>query len=415
MKKMMRRALGAALSLVMLTGLLSGCGAAADPVKEVMGYSGSTVLFTVNGNDVTAGDYFFWMAQNVDSATGYYSSMGMEMDWTQKMDGEQTVDDYVKESAQETAILYNVVAAKAAEGGYEMTDEDKAAYQEDMNSAIEQMGGEEEYQKMLQTMCVTEETMEKLSSVGVLYSHMSDGMFHEGGEYAATPEVIAKYVEDSDLLCAKHILLTTSDVATGEDLTAEKAAEKKATAEDLAAQLQAITDPEELASKFDELMNQYTEDPGTQSNPDGYVFTAGQMVPEFEDATRALEIGQVSGVVKSDYGYHIILRQNPADSSEVQSQWQDEQMDAILQQWIDEAEVETTETYDNLTTADFYEKLTAYREKINPAEDAEEAEGAQDAEEATQEEETAPAEETQPAEQETVDTETDAAEETPAE
>ena len=54
MKKRMRRVLGAALSLVMAVGLLSGCSSY-DPVKEVMGYSRSTVMFTVNGNDVTAG------------------------------------------------------------------------------------------------------------------------------------------------------------------------------------------------------------------------------------------------------------------------------------------------------------------------------------------------------------------------
>lgn len=59
---------------------------------------------------------------------------------------------------------------------------------------------------------------------------------------------------------------------------------------------------------FDTLMNQYSEDPGTQTNPDGYVFTDGEMVAEFEVATKKLKIDEVSGIVESEFGYHIIKR-----------------------------------------------------------------------------------------------------------
>ncbi len=40
----------------------------------------------------------------------------------------------------------------------------------------------------------------------------------------------------------------------------------------------------------------------------GYVFTKGEMVKEFEDASFALAEGQVSGVIPSSYGYHVIKR-----------------------------------------------------------------------------------------------------------
>lgn len=59
---------------------------------------------------------------------------------------------------------------------------------------------------------------------------------------------------------------------------------------------------------FDKLMFKYTEDIGTQNNPDGYTFARGVMVKEFEDASFSLKVGEVSGIVKSDYGYHIIKR-----------------------------------------------------------------------------------------------------------
>ena len=294
MKKIMRRVLGAALAVVMSVGLLSGCGGEADPIKEAFDgkYTKDTVMLTVNGSDVTAEDLFFWMAQNADYVAGYYTQMGMEMDWSSAMGQDATMGEHVKEQSKETAVLYNIVAAQAAANGYTMTDEDRADYEADLDSAKEQLGGDKEYETWLKTMLITDEGMERLSSVGVLYTHMMEGMFQDSGEQAATAEDLAQYAQDNDLLWAKHILLMTKDAETGEDLAAEDAAAKKAQAEELLAQLQGITDPQELSAKFDELMNEYSEDTGLESNPDGYVFTAGQMVEEFENATRDLEFGQ---------------------------------------------------------------------------------------------------------------------------
>ena len=62
---------------------------------------------------------------------------------------------------------------------------------------------------------------------------------------------------------------------------------------------------------FDTLMAEYGEDPGMVDHPDGYTFTRGLMVSEFEQATLELEIGEISGIVESWHGYHIILRIEP--------------------------------------------------------------------------------------------------------
>ena len=392
MKKIMRRVLSGALALVMMVGLLTGCsGSAKDPIQEVMGYDGSTVLFTVDGNDVTAADYFFWMAQNADYVASYFTGMGLELDWTNTLGGSQDMDSYVKDSSMDTAVLYSIVKAKAAEYGFEMTKEDEAAYDEDLAKAKEELGGEEAYEEFLLSMCITDEGMREMSSVGVLYNKLAEGLFREGGEFAPTAEDLNTYAEENDLLCAKHILLMTQDKTTGEVLSEADAAAKKAQAEDILAQLQGIEDPAELETKFDELMNQYSEDSGLSAYPDGYVFTAGEMVAEFEEATRALEFGAVSGIVESSYGYHIILRKAPAESEQIRGAWQEVQMEILTQQWTEEAVIETTETYDNLTTAEFYTNLTAYRETIAPAE---ETEPAATPEETEGEAEEAPAEET---------------------
>ena len=60
---------------------------------------------------------------------------------------------------------------------------------------------------------------------------------------------------------------------------------------------------------FDELMFEHSADPGGLSSfPGGYLFREGDMVPEFHDASAALEVGEISGLVESNFGYHIIYR-----------------------------------------------------------------------------------------------------------
>lgn len=90
---------------------------------------------------------------------------------------------------------------------------------------------------------------------------------------------------------ASHILLNTA----GKD-----EAEVRAQAEDLLQQLEAGADFAMLATEF-------SEDAGTAVNGgDLDYFGRGRMVPEFETAAFALEPGQTSSIVQSQFGLHII-------------------------------------------------------------------------------------------------------------
>ena len=68
--------------------------------------------------------------------------------------------------------------------------------------------------------------------------------------------------------------------------------------------------------------------------------------------------------MESSYGYHIILRLEPT-CAPVRTMWNEDQLNTLTGQWVEQAEVVTTETYDNLSVGDFYDKLTAYRETLN--------------------------------------------------
>ncbi len=97
-------------------------------------------------------------------------------------------------------------------------------------------------------------------------------------------------VPSEEQVHARHIL-----IRFGDD---EAAARKKA--ENILKQIRAGADFAEMARK-------YSEDTGTASKGgDLGFFGRGQMVPEFENAAFSLKPGEVSGIVRSQFGFHII-------------------------------------------------------------------------------------------------------------
>ncbi|MBB4011022.1 peptidyl-prolyl cis-trans isomerase D [Niveibacterium umoris] len=95
---------------------------------------------------------------------------------------------------------------------------------------------------------------------------------------------------------ARHILIEAA-----KDAGADKRAAAKSKAEGLLKQLQQKPD------SFAALAKANSQDPGSAANGgDLGFFGRGAMVKPFEDAAFALKPGQLSGVVETDYGYHII-------------------------------------------------------------------------------------------------------------
>ena len=58
--------------------------------------------------------------------------------------------------------------------------------------------------------------------------------------------------------------------------------------------------------KFEELAQKYSSCPSGKNGGDLGFFGKGQMVKEFEDASFSLNVGQVSGPIKTQFGYHLI-------------------------------------------------------------------------------------------------------------
>src|SRR5262249_10782082 len=105
--------------------------------------------------------------------------------------------------------------------------------------------------------------------------------------------------EVPEMVRASHILLSTRDPKSSAELSDEQKAAKRKKLEEL---LKRARDGEDFAK----LAKENSEDPGSKDKGGEYTFPRGQMVPEFEGAAFSLKTNQVSDIITTSYGYHII-------------------------------------------------------------------------------------------------------------
>ncbi len=105
-----------------------------------------------------------------------------------------------------------------------------------------------------------------------------------------------------DLFAARHILFAYPTPAT----QTQKDSVKKVA--------QGVL-PQVNAKNFAAMATKYSNDPGSKTRGgDLGVFQKTQMVPQFGNAVAALKPGQISGLVESPYGFHIIQREPYAEA-----------------------------------------------------------------------------------------------------
>jgi peptidyl-prolyl cis-trans isomerase C len=105
--------------------------------------------------------------------------------------------------------------------------------------------------------------------------------------------------EEPEKVRASHILLMTTDPTTKAELTEDQKAAKRK-------QMEGILKRARAGEDFAKLAKEYSEDPGSKDKGGEYTFPRGQMVPEFEAAAFSLGTNQVSDIITTRFGYHII-------------------------------------------------------------------------------------------------------------
>ena len=318
----------------------------ADLSRDILDFSagmkaGDTML-TVNGEPIPADLYLYFLAVNCAYLTQMYQA---------------DVSDYVdqlKEDSKTVTAYYKLLEMQCQDLGCPLTDAQQTELKETLMAQ-----GQEDYEQRKTINGLSDETIEFVYAINYFYDNVLNATIG-----TPTDDQLNSYVYQT-----RHILLKTVDTTATPTLQEDgtytypalddaTVAEKRALAEDILSQLNASDDPSTL---FDELMNEYSEDEGLESSPEGYTATLGQMVSPYEKAALALSFGQVSGIVESEYGYHIIIRDQVEKLSDYTDEWREYQMGQQVDQWMADADIQTTEALDNLDVADFYAKFNAYQ------------------------------------------------------
>ena len=143
-------------------------------------------------------------------------------------------------------------------------------------------------------------------------------------------------------------------------------------AEDLLAQLQAAGDVEAL---FNQLVEEHGEDPGRAASSGYLVNPQTSFVQEFLDAAFALKPGELSGIVESDYGYHILLRKELTE--EQLATVSSNHLTGLLTERMETAlkEMTRSEELDGINAGEFYNSYLSVMNQLHPAETEDDAAG----------------------------------------
>lgn len=325
----------AALALVLCLAL-GGCSGREKENASLLGRAAELgeemILLTVDGREVPAWRYLYWLAFTCDQVREKYRDGGLALDWETPVTG-GTLADYAKDQALANTALYATVENWAERYGCILSERERAAMTESWEEQSSAHGGEEAYLRELAGLGLDRLRAEELSEVGMLYAKLYQLCLTEGSE-------LSELLGAMENLTVDRILINA-----GEDR--ESAREKAA---EVFSRLNGAEDPSAafpaLAAEGDDTAGPRTFLPGD-----------GTLPLSLEEAARALEEGQYSGILESEEGFSI-LRRLPSEGAALAG----EVFDRLLQEAAEGALVQTTPAYDRLDASTFDKALSDLRE-----------------------------------------------------
>ena len=242
----------------------------------------------VNGQEISGEAVGF----ELDRLVRFYMSHGMTMDEVKKNLPK------LEEKALEQAIGAKLLLDRASMLDLPVTAGD---IDREVQKVVTQVGGEENYRKALEAQHISEvefrKELEKGARVNMLVeqacAHVADPTEAEvAGFYEAHK---AEYVEQPQVLC-QHILVKVGE----SDLP-----EAKAAAFD---KIRAIRERVMNGADFAEEAKKNSDCPSGHDGGSLGWFGRGMMVPEFDKVAFEMKKGEVSDIVTTQFGYHIIYK-----------------------------------------------------------------------------------------------------------
>ncbi len=268
--------------------VVAGCGSkSGTSQKAAVDADPATTAAVVNGHVITVDE--------VKKVVGNFERQGIQPDSTAA-------------GATEAEKLWNTALQRLVEQEVLLEDAAKDTSinvtDADVQGSIAQLktmaGGEEAFQNFLAQNNATEADVEKDMRSNLVLKAYFDKHVNQNPDIT---DVEVKAYYDSNLerfgpkpeVHASHVLIrTTSDMDDADKAEAMKKA-------------QGVLQKAKAGSSFAALANEYTEDPsGKGKGGDLGWFQHGQMVAAFDSVAFALKPGQVSGVVETPFGYHVI-------------------------------------------------------------------------------------------------------------
>lgn len=288
--------------LVAVVAMMAGCSKEgseeADASKVGSGRiamdsaEGEKMAVKVNGKTITEGE--------VAAEEGRLAmAMGGRMDPQQL----ESMKSMIREQALNNLINREVLTEAVKKEGIKVSSSEIDARVAEFETAS---GGPDGFETRLSMMGVTEDELRHEIELGIAVEKM---MEDRAGDLAEPTEAdLRAFYDDNpeqfqrpEQVKASHILFMV-EADAGE---AAKAAKRKE-AEEVLAQIKGGAD-------FAALAREHSDCPSSSQGGDLGFFGRGQMVPPFEEAAFALRPGQMSGIVETRFGYHIIKVEERAD------------------------------------------------------------------------------------------------------
>jgi peptidyl-prolyl cis-trans isomerase C len=293
-----------------------GTGMSADSAKE-------RIVALVNGSPIKYAEF----KQELDSTYLRFHEAG------QLVDG--LMYEQLKSEILESLINLRLLYQHSQATGIRIDDAEVDSYYQ---ARVAQYPTRREYVKSIKAAGLTDADIKMrirrtLGAQKFVEEHVAPKATVTNEEVQAYYKANPNEFEHDVLVHAAHILIKVSPWADKE--TRRKAKEKLL---DIRAQVQAGADFAEMAKK-------YSEGPSKAKGGDLGYFGYAQMAPTFETAAFALRPGEISKVVTTQFGYHLIkvYDRRPAGRETLEeaapilkSRFQKERLDTHLRQVVDQ-------------------------------------------------------------------------------
>ena len=236
---------------------------------------------------VTTDDFLLSAGEVINTIHSFMGNRSNELNQMTERQLTLFIRQTTKELAEKKLILNAARRAKVKASSAEIDSI--------LNMNYERAGGKEIYMKFLKDSGVDFDFMKKDVEQSIIVSAYLDRIVKKKTRVTdeQIQEAYEKYLQDTTVT-VRHILMLTKDKSE----TEKKAIRRK---------VNQILVRARKGEDFSALAREFSEDPGSKDNGGLYEdFTRGDMIKPFEDAAFSVPIGQISDIVETQYGYHIL-------------------------------------------------------------------------------------------------------------